>query len=72
MKKFKVTLTRAYTVEMLADNINDARHCAEFFVGNPKDESTEKEQKEYQFKIGEMEMVMNEAMEAEEVKEFQL
>ena len=63
MKTFKVILTRAYAVEVGAKNENEAKYFAEFYLGNPPDLSTEKEKKKNKFQFGEMEMVMNEAME---------
>ncbi|HRO41552.1 MAG TPA: hypothetical protein PL009_01865 [Flavipsychrobacter sp.] len=61
--KFKVLLHRSYVVEVVASNETDARRFAEFFIGNPSDESQENERKEMKFSIGEMEMVYNEANE---------
>ena len=69
MKKFKVTLTRAYAIEVHAEDITSARRVTEFYIGDPADISTEKERKKRKFKLGEMEMVMNEAFDAEELKE---
>jgi hypothetical protein len=62
-------LTRAFQVQIEADNEKDARKLVEFFIGNPKDESTEKDRHQYKFNIREIEMTMNEAFEAEEVEE---
>lgn len=67
MKKFKVTLTRAYSIEIYAKNIKSAKHFAEFYIGDPEDLSIEKERKDKKFKFGEIDMVMNEAMEAKEI-----
>lgn len=68
MKKFKVTLTRAYSIEVYAKDIDSAKHFAEFYIGDPEDHSIEKERKDKKFEFGEMEMVMNEAFEAEEIE----
>jgi hypothetical protein len=67
MKKFKVILTRSYAVKISADNIESAKGLTEFHIGDPKDESNIKEQKNFNFQIGDMEMVLNEAWEAEEI-----
>ena len=56
---------------MFADNIEDAKRNVEFFIGNPSDCSTKKHREQYHFKIGEIEMVMNEAFEAEAEEEFE-
>ena len=69
MKKFKVTLTRAYAIEVHAEDLASARGVAEFYIGDPADLSTEKERKKEKFKLGKMEMVMNESFDAEELKE---
>lgn len=71
MKKFKVTLTRAYTIDVYAKDIDSAKDVAEFYIGNPKDISTEKEKKKEKFKFGKMEMVTNEVFDAEEVEEIE-
>jgi hypothetical protein len=64
MKTFDVMLTRAYKVTIDAEDEKFARELAEFFIGDPKDESTEREQAQYKFNIREIEITMNEAMEA--------
>jgi hypothetical protein len=65
MKTFKVTLSRAYFVTIDAEDKESAKQLAEYFIGDPKDESNEKERNEHNFQIGEIEMAMNEAMEVE-------
>ena len=69
MKTFKVMLTRAYRVQIEAHDEKSAKELVEFFIGNPKDESTEKERAQHKFNIQEFEMTMNEAFEADEVEE---
>ena len=64
MKTFDVMLTRAYKVTIDAEDEKSAKELAEFFIGDPKDESTEREQSQHKFNIQEIEMTMNEAMEA--------
>ena len=56
-----------YRVQIEAKNQKSAKELVEFFIGNPKDESTEKERLKYKFNIQDVEMTMNEAFEAEEV-----
>ena len=71
MKTYRVTLTRSYFVEVKAENEEMARGVSEFFMGHITDESTAKHRDEYQFSFGEIEMVENEAFDAEEIKEEQ-
>jgi len=47
MKKFKVMLTRDYIVEIKANNEDDAKECAEFFVSGGLDASTIIDQQKY-------------------------
>jgi hypothetical protein len=68
MKTFDVMLTRAYKVTINAEDEKSAKQLAEFFVGDPKDESNEKEKAQYNFNIQEIEMTLNEAFEVEEVE----
>ena len=68
MKTFNVMLTRAYRVTIEAEDEKSARELAEFFIGDPEDKSTEKDQAQYGFNIQEIEMTMNEAIETGEVE----
>lgn len=62
MKTYKVGLTRIYVVDVEAESKEKALHYAEYFIGNPSDDSNAKDREEYKFSIGgEMEMVWNEA-----------
>jgi hypothetical protein len=65
MKTFKVSLHRDYIVNIDANNEEKAKSLAEFFVAGEKDASTEKERKQHNFSINEIEMVTNDAFEAE-------
>ncbi len=67
MKTFKVNLTRVYSITIDAEDETSAKQLAEFFVGNPNDESNEKENADYSVNIKEIEMLMNEAFEVVEV-----
>ena len=69
MKTFRVLLHRDYTVEVEARNEEDARELTEYFLSDPKDASTAKEREERRFRFQEIELMVNEATEAEEVKE---
>ena len=68
MRTFRIALHRDYLVEIDAKNREDARRLTEFFLSTPKDASSEKERHEHSFRIGEIEMVNNDAMEAEDIE----
>ena len=67
MKTFKVNLTRVYSITIDADDKTSAKQIAEFFIGDLEDESTEKDRADYNFKIKEINLSMNEVFEAVEV-----
>jgi hypothetical protein len=69
MKTFKVSLTRTYNITVEAEDEKSALEAVEFFIGDPEDKSIKKEQEKYHFKINEIEMILNEAFEAEEIYE---
>lgn len=69
MKTYKVLLHRDYIVHIDANNENEVKSLAEFFIAGEKDVSTEKEKEQYGFRINEVEMVTNDAFEIEEVEE---
>jgi len=66
MKTYKVLLHRDYVVNIDAKNEEEAMSLAEFFIAGEKDASTEKERKQYGFRINEIEMVNNDAFEVNE------
>lgn len=68
MKEYKVLLHRDHIVNIKAKNEGEAKFLVEFFIGYEKDCSSEMERKHYNFKIDEIEMVMNYACEVEERK----
>ena len=63
MKNFKVALHRDYIVNIKAKNKREAKFLVEYLIGGEKDCSTEKEKKQFKFKIEEIEMVSNDAFE---------
>lgn len=69
MKNFKVMLTRNYIIDISAINQEEAMFLSEFFISNVRDDSNEKEQNQFKFKINDIEMTFNEAFEAEEIDE---
>lgn len=70
MKNFKVMLTRNYIIDISAINQEEAMFLSEFFISNVRDDSNEKEQNQFKFKINDIEMTINDAFEAEEIDEF--
>jgi len=67
MKTYKALLHRDYIVNIDANSEEEVMTLAEFFISGEKDASTEKEREQHSFKINEIEMVTNDAFEAEEV-----
>jgi len=65
LKNYKVALHRDYIVNIKAKNKEEAKFLAEYVIGGEKDISTEKERKQFKFKIEEIEMVTNDAFEVE-------
>jgi hypothetical protein len=70
MPTYNVTLVRSYVVQVKARNETQARRNVEFFLGDPKDASNARERKQGGFKIGEIEMVDNDAIEVEETSDL--
>jgi len=69
MKTYKVSLHRDYIVNIDAKNEEEAKSLAEFFIAGEKDASTKKEREQYSFRINEIEMVTNDAFEAENFRD---
>lgn len=68
MKTYKVSLHRDYIVSVDANNEEEAKQFAEFFIAGEKDVSTPKDREQHSFRINEIEMVSNDAFEV--VEEF--
>lgn len=66
MPQFNVTLARSFSVLINAKNESQAKRLAELFLGY-HDESTLAYQRQFRFQIAEIEMTLNEAVDAEEV-----
>lgn len=62
MKTYTIDLTRTYRVVVKANTAKRARECAEFFLGDCPDCSTEQDRKRYNFSIKEIEMVWNDGV----------
>ena len=65
LKKYKISLTRSYIITLHAKNEKQAKEIAEYYIGGEKDLSTPEEQKEHKFKIEEIKMTINEAIDSE-------
>jgi len=68
MNNYKISLTRVYNVEIIAENEEKAKELTEFYIGDPKDASSMKDRQRENFRIENIEMVINEAAEAEEIE----
>ena len=67
MKKYEVLLTRSYIVTIYAEDINEAKRYSEFYLGDCPDLSKPKHRKDHKFKIEEIEMTFNDAIEAKDI-----
>jgi len=67
MKKYKVLLSRDYIVEIKAENENEAKEFAEFFVSFGSDSSSKIDHQKYDFEIERIGAVTNNAFEVEEI-----
>lgn len=65
MKKYCVTLTRAYKVSIIAKNEEEAKQYVEYFLDDCNDISSEKEKVEKEFKITTIKPTLNEATEVD-------
>jgi len=68
MKKFKVHLTRDYTVEINAENEDAAKEFTELYVSGGTDDSREITRVKNKFRIEKIEPTLNEAWLVEELK----
>ncbi len=69
MKTFEVLLTRSYIIKIDAKDETEALRNVEFFIGGEKDLSNEKERANRAFRINNIEMTVNEAVESYERSE---
>ena len=69
MPDYNVTLSRAYSVHVKARNRTLAKRVVEFFLNDPTDGSLDDPgaRRKYGFTIKDIEMVENDAIQAEEV-----
>lgn len=61
MKTYTVAVTRTYLVSINAEDEDQAQRFAEYYLGDSSDLSTEKERREKNFSIENIEMIYNEA-----------
>jgi hypothetical protein len=69
MKTYRLVLHRSYFVDIEAKSQRDARTYAEYFLGDPTDDSSEEDRRDREFKIHRLELALNDATDVEEVKE---
>lgn len=67
MKKFEVTLTRAYSIEVFAHYIESAGRVSEFFIGHPKNESSLKNRLVHNFSIQSISIIDNNTNDINEI-----
>lgn len=66
MKKFNVNLIRGYNILIETENEEKAKRLVEYFIGDPNDASNTNEKANFHFNIVNIELTMNEAIEATE------
>lgn len=71
MKTYQVILTKSYAVLVKAMSVQKAKSIAEFYTGDVKDISTDKERKKYNFSIKEIKCGVNETFGAKEIENGQ-
>lgn len=69
MARYKVGLSRTFLITVDASNREDAKQAAELFI-DEYDTSTSEHQKEFKFRIEDIEMKCNDAFECEEIEEL--
>ncbi len=69
MKIFQVSLARAYTVSIVADDEEQAKRLAELYTGDIQDISTEEERRAKSFLIKEIECQINDAIDCNELSD---
>ncbi len=62
MKRYTLSLARGYKVEVSAENEEDAKRYAEFFIGGERDLSNDEDKFHRQFEITQIEMTANDAV----------
>ncbi len=67
MPRFKVILSHAYAVQIQAQNAEDAKRLAEYFIYY-SDQSTSKDHEELNFMVEKVELLLNDAIEVEDME----
>ncbi len=68
MKTFQVSLAKAYTVNIVAEDEEQAKRLVEFYTSDIQDISTENERLAENFSIQEIECQSNEAVDCNEIE----
>ncbi|GEM_PF-741637 len=71
MRTYQVLLTKSYAVLVKARSAQKAKRIVEFYTGDIKDISTDKERKKYNFSIEEIKCGVNESFGIEEIENGQ-
>jgi pyridoxine 5'-phosphate synthase PdxJ len=69
MKTFQVSLTKTYTVNIVADDKERAKRLVEFYTGDIQDISTEKDHLAEDFSIEQIENQTNDAIDCDELSD---
>ena len=69
MKTFEVELTKTYKIIISTDNEDNERALSEFFTGDITNLSAKSDEEKHNFKIKEIECVMNEANQVIELEQ---
>ena len=71
MSSYRVTLVRSFAVTIQADNPEDAKRLAEFYVGY-SDNSEPWDRQRFGFLIDDIDMTQNDSIEAQGLEEFEM
>lgn len=69
MKTFQVSLTKTYTINIVADDKEQAKRLVEFYTGDIQDISTEKDRLAENFSIEQIENQTNDAIDCDELSD---
>ena len=69
MKTFEVVLTKSYIVKIKTEDGIKAKEYSEYFTNNIQNISTIEDEKQYKFKIENIDCKVNEALDVKEIYE---
>ncbi|HPO63585.1 MAG TPA: hypothetical protein PK762_10950 [Candidatus Kapabacteria bacterium] len=69
MKTYEVVLTKSYIVKIKAENRIKAKEYSEYFTNDIQNISTIKDEKQYKFKIENIDCKVNGALDVKEINE---